>query len=106
VTPDSLAHRFLSALMSRGGRCLSFVLGDVARHLPPPERAGEEALVALAWVIRALHEASAGWVPLPDSVRAGHGVAVLLRVYARCLDGHDQLWNTRIYDALRDGETS
>ena len=27
--------------------------------------------------------------------RAGHGVAVLLRVYAGCIDGHDQLWNAR-----------
>ena len=46
-------------------------------------------------------------VPAPEIARrAGHGVAVLLRVYAGCLDGHDQLWNTRIDDALRDAETS
>ncbi|MGA3154640.1 MAG: tyrosine-type recombinase/integrase [Streptosporangiaceae bacterium] len=42
-------------------------------------------------------------VPAPEVARrAGHGVAVLLRVYAGCIDGHDQLWNGRIDDALRD----
>lgn len=42
-------------------------------------------------------------VPAPEVARrAGHGVAVLLRVYAGCIDGHEQLWNTRIDDALRD----
>ena len=45
-------------------------------------------------------------VPAPEVARrAGHGVAVLLRVYAGCIDGHDQLWNARIDDALRDGDT-
>jgi integrase len=42
-------------------------------------------------------------VPVPEVARrAGHGVAVLLRVYAGCIDGHEQLWNSRIDDALRD----
>jgi hypothetical protein len=42
-------------------------------------------------------------VPAPEVARrAGHGVAVLLHVYAGCIDGHEQLWNTRIDDALRD----
>jgi len=27
---------------------------------------------------------------------------VLLRVYAGCIDGHDQLWNGRIDQALSD----
>ena len=31
---------------------------------------------------------------------AGHGVAVLLRVYAGCLDGHEQPWNSRLDQAL------
>ena len=45
-------------------------------------------------------------VPAPEVARrAGHGVAALLRVYAGCIDGQDQLWNTRIDDALRDGDT-
>jgi hypothetical protein len=30
---------------------------------------------------------------------------VLLRVYAGCIDGQDQLWNVRIDNALRDEES-
>lgn len=42
-------------------------------------------------------------VPAPEVARrAGHSVEVLLRVYAGCIDGQDQLWNGRIDDALRD----
>ena len=52
----------------QGREVLSFVRGDVARWLPPPETAGEEVLVALARLIRALHEASAGWAPPPGAV--------------------------------------
>jgi Phosphotransferase enzyme family len=55
----------------QGREVLSFVPGDVARWLPPPEMAGEEVLVALARLIRSLHEASAGWVPPPDAVWGG-----------------------------------
>jgi aminoglycoside phosphotransferase (APT) family kinase protein len=55
----------------QGREVLSFVPGDVARYLPPTETAGEEVLVALARLIRALHEASAGWVPPPDAVWGG-----------------------------------
>jgi hypothetical protein len=32
--------------------------------------------------------------------RAGHGVAVLLKVYANCIDGQDTTANQRISDAL------
>jgi hypothetical protein len=40
-------------------------------------------------------------VPAPEVARrAGHGVAVLLRVYAGCIDGPEQLWNYRIEEAL------
>jgi hypothetical protein len=36
-------------------------------------------------------------VPAPKVARrAGHGVAVLLRVYAGCIDEHTELWNGRI----------
>jgi integrase len=48
-----------------------------------------------------------GGVP-PSQVAewAGHSVAVLLRVYAKCIDGQDQIAKRRIEDALRDpGET-
>jgi integrase len=42
-------------------------------------------------------------VPAPEVARrAGHGVAVLLRVYAGCIDEHTDLWNGRIDQALRD----
>jgi integrase len=40
-------------------------------------------------------------VPAPEVARrAGHSVEVLLRVYAGCIDGQDQMWNGRIDDAL------
>jgi hypothetical protein len=40
--------------------------------------------------------------------RAGHGIAVLLRVYANCIDGHTDTNNHRIDQALDEGgdETS
>jgi len=42
-------------------------------------------------------------VPAPEVARcAGHSVAVLLHVYAGCIDGHEQLWNSRIDAALLD----
>ena len=50
---------------------LSFVPGDVPRNPLPPQTAGDEVLVALARLIRTLHEASAGWVPPPDAVWGG-----------------------------------
>ncbi|WP_204358611.1 tyrosine-type recombinase/integrase [Streptosporangium sp. 'caverna'] len=40
-------------------------------------------------------------VSVPDvAERAGHGVDVLLRIYAKCLDGHKEIANQRISDAL------
>nr|WP_307819399.1 hypothetical protein [Microbispora rosea] len=40
-------------------------------------------------------------VPAPDvAERAGHSVDVLLRVYAKCLDGQQEIANRRIDDAL------
>jgi integrase len=40
-------------------------------------------------------------IPAPEVARrAGHGVAVLLRIYAGCIDGHEQLWNARLDQAL------
>jgi Phosphotransferase enzyme family len=55
----------------QGREVLSFVPGEVPRNPLPPETAGEEVLVALARLIRALHEASAGWVPPPGAVWGG-----------------------------------
>jgi integrase len=44
-------------------------------------------------------------VPAPEvAARAGRSVEVLWRVYAGCIDGHDQLWNHRIEDALAEQE--
>jgi integrase len=43
-----------------------------------------------------------GGVPAPEVARrAGHGVGVLLRVYAGCIDGEEHLVNERIDEALR-----
>jgi integrase len=36
---------------------------------------------------------------------AGHSVAVLLRIYAKCIDGQDKAARRRIEDALRDDGT-
>jgi hypothetical protein len=60
----------------QGREMLSFVPGDVPRNPLPPETAGEEVLVALARLIRALHEASAGWVPPPGAVWGGTPASV------------------------------
>lgn len=43
---------------------------------------------------------NAGTPPTEVASRAGHSVAVLLRVYAACLDGEDASINSRISDAL------
>jgi hypothetical protein len=55
----------------QGREVLSFVPGDVHRWPLPPEAAGDDVLVALARLIRALHEVSAGWVPPRDAVWGG-----------------------------------
>ncbi|GHD23362.1 site-specific integrase [Nocardiopsis kunsanensis] len=42
-----------------------------------------------------------GGVPVPElAQRAGHSPAVLLRVYAGCLDGDETLWNARLEAAF------
>jgi len=51
----------------QGREVLSFVPGNVARCLLPEERASEEVLIALARLIRSLHDASVGWVPPPGA---------------------------------------
>jgi hypothetical protein len=60
----------------QGREVLSFVPGEVHRHPLPPEAAGDDVLVALARLVRALHEASAGWVPPPGAVWGGRPVTV------------------------------
>jgi aminoglycoside phosphotransferase (APT) family kinase protein len=63
-------------LDEEGREVLSFVPGEVPRYPLPPETAGDEVLVALARLIRALHEASAGWTPPPDAVWGGTPASV------------------------------
>ncbi|HET9972793.1 MAG TPA: phosphotransferase [Streptosporangiaceae bacterium] len=55
----------------QGREVLSFVPGDVPVNPLPAETAGDEVLVALAELIRGLHEASAGWEPPPSAVWGG-----------------------------------
>ena len=35
---------------------------------------------------------------------AGHSVAILLRIYAKCIDGQDRIAKRRIEDALRESQ--
>jgi integrase len=45
---------------------------------------------------------NAGVPPAQVAEWAGHSVAVLLKVYAKCIDGQDQIAKRRIEDALGD----
>jgi aminoglycoside phosphotransferase (APT) family kinase protein len=55
-------------LDEEGREVLSFVPGDVPREPLPPEATGEDVLAELARLVRSLHDASAGWTPLPGAV--------------------------------------
>lgn len=46
---------------------------------------------------------SSGVEPQVVAARAGHGMAVLFRVYAKCLDGATVTANARIERALKNG---
>ncbi|HYZ54425.1 MAG TPA: hypothetical protein VE733_13125 [Streptosporangiaceae bacterium] len=43
-----------------------------------------------------------GVPPVQVAEWAGHSVAILLKVYAKCTDGQDQIARRRIEDVLRD----
>ncbi|GAA3684212.1 hypothetical protein GCM10022224_056070 [Nonomuraea antimicrobica] len=58
-------------LDERGREVLSFVPGDVPREPLPPETAREEVLVALAQLIRRLHDVAEGWVAPEGAVWGG-----------------------------------
>jgi len=46
------------------------------------------------------------WVPATEVARrTGHGVAVLLKIYAHCIDGQADAANQRITDALGTKDT-
>jgi integrase len=69
----------------------------------PPERAGSP-LARRAYDLR--HAAVSLWlnagVHAPEvAERAGHSVDVLLRVYAKCIDGQRDLVNQQIEAALK-----
>ncbi|MCW2941624.1 MAG: hypothetical protein JWN00_4609 [Actinomycetia bacterium] len=51
----------------QGREVLSFVPGDVPREPLPAETADEEVLIALARLIRRLHDAAEGWTPPADA---------------------------------------
>ena len=45
------------------------------------------------------------YLPAKGRRRAGHGVAVLLKIYAHCIDGQADAANQRITDALGTKDT-
>ena len=47
---------------------------------------------------------NAGVPPTQVAEWAGHSVEVLLTIYAKCIEGRDQVWFDRIDRALGDGE--
>ena len=55
----------------QGREVLSFVEGDVPDNPLPDEATGVDVLVALARLIRRLHDAAQGWTPPPDAVWGG-----------------------------------
>jgi hypothetical protein len=58
-------------------------------------------------VSRATDSAALNTIPASEVARrAGHGVEVLLRVYAGCIEGHKQLWNQCLDEALAEDEPS
>jgi hypothetical protein len=77
-------------------RALALTPAQVASPLPGRPYDLRHAAVSL-WL--------AAGVPAPRvAERAGHSVEVLLRVYAKCLDDGEDIANTRIDAALRDGQ--
>jgi hypothetical protein len=52
----------------QGRQVLSFVPGDVPKEPLPAECASQDVLIALAELVRRLHDAAEGWVPPPDAV--------------------------------------
>jgi integrase len=101
ITPDGRLFRQVN-----GGVVSSSTYGQVWRGarllaLAPDQQASP--LAARPYDLR--HAAVSLWlnagVPAPTVARrAGHSVEVLLRVYAACIDGEDELANTRISGAL------
>lgn len=78
-----------------GREVLSFVPGDVPREPLPAETAGDDVLVALARLIRRLHDAAQDWVPPAGATWGGipgSGTVPIGRV-----DGEPELVGHRDY---------
>ncbi|SDK34146.1 Phage integrase family protein [Nonomuraea maritima] len=80
----------------------SYVWQEARRLALTPEQAAS-SLAARPYDLR--HAAVSLWlnagVPAPEvAKRAGHSVDVLLRVYAKCIDGQQEQINSKIHDAL------
>jgi hypothetical protein len=95
---------------ARGGPLSESVYGPVrqtAREWHPRQlnvdQRSSPALTTHATAVSLSHRTPAS--PAPEVARrAGHGVEVLLSVYAGCIDGQDQQWKERITDVLTDGD--
>jgi hypothetical protein len=80
--------------------------GEVWQHarpaaLTPAQQASPLAPPPLRPAARRRLPLAQRWVPATEVARrAGHGVAVLLKVYANCIDGQAGAANQRISDAL------
>jgi aminoglycoside phosphotransferase (APT) family kinase protein len=79
----------------QGREVLSFVPGDVPRQPLPPATATDAVLVALARLIRALHDAAQGWAPPPGAVWGGLPGAGTVAVGP--VDGEPELVSHRDY---------
>jgi len=77
----------------RAGRALALMPDQVASPLSARPYDLRHAAVSL-WL-------NAGVPPTTIANRAGHSVDVLLRVYANCIDGDEEIANQRITTALR-----
>jgi hypothetical protein len=69
---------------------------------------GGAGLAASASAVRpaarlSVHVAECGVCPTQVAEWAGHSVDVLLRIYAKCVVGQDELAKRRISEALRQG---
>ncbi|WP_275956477.1 hypothetical protein [Nonomuraea sediminis] len=89
---DGIVQSTVYTEVWQAARLLAFTPAQVASPLAKRPYDLRHAAVSL-WL-------NAG-VSAPDvAERAGHSVDVLLRVYAKCLDGQEEIANRRIGDAL------
>jgi integrase len=104
VGPDGRLFRSLAG-NSVGSSSYSRVWDEARRYALAPNQV-DSPLAGRPYDLR--HAAVSLWlnvgVPAPEvAERAGHSVDVLLKVYAKCIDGQEALVNARIEQALRGG---